>query len=301
MQYPYAGIGAVDAVNFGAYPVVDGDYPIEYQGVTYQPFAVAKSKLDYKIGIETSKLVLTLTPRGVERAQDMGLSPYQRGNGSSFSEGGNSVPPYYDPYGNLSSIQAFQDMRQGFATSDWYLAPVTMIRMFMPTPGDTTTYGGAVMFRGRVSDITVDRLQCAVTVSSLMEIFTQKVPSQIIEPGSRYVAWDFSATPNYTGTGTGTGSYAWFEANFTGGTPADNTLLEGWGTVTVAGVGTWERRFFTNTGNVIYLFEPLPVNLGTVSGSDVTFSAWQAGNTLSVGGAPGQGFPSVPRPDIGVL
>jgi hypothetical protein len=299
MQYPYAGIGSSNAVNFGAYPVVDGDYPIEYQGVTYQPFAVEKSKLEYKLGFEVSKLQLTLTPRGEERAQDLGISPYLRGDGSSFSEGGNSTPPYYDPYGNLSSTQAFQDMRQGFATSDWYLAPVTMTRMFMAMPGDTTTYGGAVMFRGRVSDITVDRHQIIVTVSSLMEIFSQKVPSQIIEPGSRFVAWDFSSTPNYSGTGTGTGSYAWFEASFTGGTPADNTLLEGWGVFTVNGYGSWERRIFTNTGAVIYLFEPLPVNLG--SGVTVVFQAWVAGNTQSVEGEPGQGFPSVPKPEIGVL
>lgn len=299
-QYPYAGLGLPKTANYGAYPLVDGDFPVEFQGITYQPFAVAKDKLEYKLGFEVSKLGLTLTPRGAERAQNMGESPYTRGNGTSFSEDLNSTPPYYDPYGNVisdSQLQAFQDMRQGFATSDWYLAPVTMTRMFLSAP----TVGGTVMFRGRISDITVDRLSVKISVSSLMEIFSQKVPSQIIEPGSRWVAWDFDATPNYTGTGTGAGYFSWFEASFNGGIPATDTLREGWGTVTVAGVGTWERRFFTNTGAVIYLMEPIPVDLGTIPGANVTFQAWVAGDTLSVGGQPGQGFPSVPKPEIGVL
>ena len=83
----------------------------------------------------------------------------------------------------------------------------------------------------------LDGLQIKINVNSLMVIFSQKVPSQIIEPGSRFVAWAASTTPNYIGTSTGTGSYAWFEANFSGGTPPDDTLREGWGTFTVAGIG----------------------------------------------------------------
>lgn len=300
MAYPYAGVSLPTTANYGAYPIADGDFPVEYQGITYQPFAVVKDKLEYKTGFEVSKLGLTLTPRG--GAVNQGASPYQRSFGDSFSEGVNSLPPYYDPYGNIisdSQLQAFQDMRQGFASGDWYLAPVTMTRMFMPSPGDTNTYGGTVMFRGRISDVTVDRLEVKLSVSSLMEIFSQKVPSQIIEPGSRFVAWDFNATPDYTGTGTGTGSYAWFEASFAGGTPPDNALREGWGTVTVAGVGTWERKFFTNIGAVIYLMEPIPADLNAAAG--ITFQAWKAGNTVSSGGDIGQGFPSVPKPEIGVL
>ena len=312
MQYPYAGLSLLGTANYGTYPLVDGDYPIEFQGITYQPFAVSKSKLEYKLGFETSKLSLKLSPRGQERATNLGQSNYTRGSGESFSEGVNSTPPYYDPYGNIISsdqLQAFQDMRQGFATSDWYMAPVTMTRVFMPTPGDTTTYGGAVMFRGRISDVTVDRLNIQLNVSSLMEIFSQKVPSQIIEPGNRFVAWNFSPNPDYTGGAVAVGSppylangsYAWFEASFTGGTPADDTLREGWGVFSVAGVGSWERRIFTNTGDVIYLLEPIPVDLSGVPATNIAFQAWKAGNTLSEAGQPGQGFPSVPKPEIGVL
>ena len=294
MQYPYAGIGGGVSANYGFYPVVDADSPVKFAGITYQPSAIAKSKLEYKTGFETSSLTLTLSPRGAERAAGMGESPYARADGTSFSEGVNSTSPYYEPYGNISGTQAFQDMRQGFASGDFYLAPVTLTRIFLSAP----TVGGTVMFRGRVSDLEIDRLDIKITVSSLMEIFSQKVPSQIVMPGNRFLPWDFNATPDFTGSGTGVGSFSWFEATTS---LVDNVLREGWGVFKVAGIGAWERRIFTNTGAFVYLLEPLPVDLGSVASGTLTFKAWESGNTVSVEGQPGQGFPSVPRPEVGVL
>lgn len=301
-NYPYQGQSTPAAgANYGAYPIVDGDYPISYQGVTYQPFSVEKDKLEYKIGFDAAKLDLTLRPREYPQLVGGG-SIYTRGTGASFSEGLAVNAPYYDPYltkgtDGPSTLQAFQTMRQGLASGDFFFAPVTMTRMIMATPGDTSTYGGVVMFRGRVNEITCDRFEIKMTVMSLMEIFTQKVPTQLIEPGNRWLAWNFNSSPNGSGNGTGAGGFNWFTTDQSYTT---NQWAEAWATVTVVGYGTWVRRVWSNTNSTLWLYEPVPISLGT-AGLTITFKIWAAGSTATTAGQPGQGFPAVPKPEVGLL
>ena len=298
--YPGSGLVSQSAgSNYGAYPIVDGDYPVSFQGITYQPFSVEKDKLEYKTGFEASKVSLTLRPR--EYPQLVGaLSTYTRGSGQSYSQNLNVPPPYSDQYLTLTGqntstgLQAFQTMRQGFASTDWYFAPVTMIRMWLSAP----TVGGTVMFRGRIDGATVDRFEIKLSVPSLMTIFTQKVPTQLVEPGNRFIAWNFSATPDSTGTNVATeGGYTWFQSNQS---YSENTYAEGWIVLNIAGYGSFTRRVFTNYGPYIYMYEPLPVNLGT-AGLSITYSLWSAADTATVAEGVGQGFPSVPRPEVGLL
>ena len=320
LQYPQeVEPGQARDANFGAYPLVDSDAPISYSPagseITFQPFAVEKDKLSYTTGFAASSLSLSLYPRD-SPAQYGKTPPYVRGDGSSFSESIAAPSPYPDPYAVISSNSVpsnqgnylLQSMRQGFVQSDWYLAPVTLFRFIMPTLGDVTSYGAAVMFRGRVSELEVDRLAVKLTASSLMEIFKQKVPSQTIQPGNRWAPFNFNPTPDYIVAGTPTGSFNWFTLPITWSPsrPADGVLDEGWALIHVLDVGAWWRRIFRQTTvgsyNVtIEFLEPLPVALNTASlPSTVTVWAWKASDTGTNPSGPGAGFPYCPQPLCGI-
>lgn len=318
IQYPQTGIGLPGEANFGAYPIVDADYPIKYSGtgadITFQPFAVERSKLTYQTGFKSSNLDLTLQPR--DNTQVYGKNPpYTRGDGSSFAENLQVEQPYADGYSMVSTGTTMdgkymlQSMRQSFATTDWYLAPVTLFRFFMPTPGDVESYGAAIMFRGRVSEIEVDKSSVKVTVASLMEIFKQRVPSQTIQPGNRWAPYDFNPTPDFQGSTVsgGSGSYAWVTLTSFLDIPTTNELDEGWGLVQAfrpsdsSLIGQWWRRIYTNVTDgsdvTLYFIDPLPIDLSTVN---VVVKMWKSATTSTNPDGPGAGMPYVPQPLIGV-
>jgi hypothetical protein len=322
--------------NWAAYPLVDGDYPISYQPyptvpgqspdpvIIFTPFAVEKDKLSYKTGFESSTLSLTLRPREPNTLTQAGgsASPYHsRGPGNSdqgypaFAQGLQAPAPYSDAYtfvNEAGPVTLYQTMRQSFSqTTDWYLAPVTMYRFFMPTEGDTDTFGGAVMFRGRMSEFNVDREDVKITVSSLMEIFKQKVPTQTIQPGNRWAPFNFNATEDYFGqvSGVHSGGYNWCTLDF-GSAPSltDGTLDEGWALIfheESEFIG-W-RHVYTNYGthiidastwSTLLFVEPLPINLGETSVVQVRL--WKSSDTTTNPDGPGAGFPYVPQPFTGI-
>jgi hypothetical protein len=324
------GTAATDA-NFGAYPLVDGDLPISYQPyatipnqgynpvITFQPFSIQKDKLDYKTGFEASSLQLTLRPRdpNPNTVPGTSLSPYgSRGvptvsfdESQSYSESLQVPAPYSDSYVHVAGdIALYQTMRQSFAGSqDWFEAPVTMLRTFSPAsaPSDVTSYGAAVMFRGRISEFTVDAEDVKITVASLMQIFKQKVPTQTIQLGNRWAPFNFYGTPNYTFTrsGAGTGAWTWVTLTATGDpTLEDGDLAEGWALIS-NGQGQWWRRIYNNVGSsgattTLVFLEPLPFNLAGDYSLDI--QTWESGQTGNVTDAPGQGFQYVPQPLQGV-
>lgn len=51
----------------------------------------------------------------------------------------------------------------------------------MPTPGDANTLGATDWFGGRVDDTTIDRGAIEFSVSSFLNVVTQKVPSTVVE------------------------------------------------------------------------------------------------------------------------
>lgn len=329
VYYSSLGDGSVEQANYGAFPLVDGDYPLSYkvypdlpQGVginnapanviKFQPFAIEKDKLTYKTGFEASNLTLTLRPRdpnAITTYTGGSMSPYG-GRGvsastfttkQSFSESLQVFPPYSDLYA-LGS-QLYQTMRQSFAQGgDWFLAPVTMWRAFMPTPGDLDTFGAAVMFRGRVSSFSVDKEDVKITVASLMEVFQQKVPTQTVQPGNRWAPFNFQVTEDYVGSGSGvSGGYNWITCSFTpqGSAPAvaDGVFAEGFALIYNSN-GQWWRKVYTNAGTsgsttTVTWLEPLPLS---TNGGNWTVKLWLSGTTENVSGQPGQGFPYVPQP-----
>jgi hypothetical protein len=326
----YPGFGQGNAAtdsNFGAYPLVDGDFPVAYapyapipnQGftptITFQPFSVEKDKLDYKTGFEASQLQLTLRPRdpnaqtaaGVETSATRGVATTSFLQSQSYQEGQQVNPPYSDGYLHVAGGTAlYQTMRQAMAADQaWYLAPITMYRVFMPTPGDVTSYGAAIMFRGRIASLSVDAEDIKITASSLMEVFKQKVPSQTIQPGNRWAPFDFYGDPNYVFTATGgvPGGWNWITI---GGSPPpsiqDGDLSEGWALIS-NGQGQWWRKIYNNVGSndsgtTLMFLENLPFKLN--GNYSITIQAWASGDTNNTGG-PGQGFPYVPQPMQGVF
>lgn len=315
----YPGAGLTNAANFGTYPLVDGDVPILYTGkgpcpIQFTPFAIEHDKLSYKTGFEQSALELTLQPRdNYNYNADAIAGGLVRGGFIDYnhlgagSEGIQTAAPYWDNY--ITRGTFIQSMRMSFAQgTDWYLAPVTAYRFFMPKEGDVSTFGAVIMFRGRISSLTVDKESVKVTVGSLMEIFKQKVPSQTIQPGNRWAPFDFNTTPDYVGTATSpTSSQAgasWIQVSISGGAPAAETLSEGWAQIIVPGTGTWWRSIYTNantSGDTTYVvfIEPLPLNLSTVSGV-ITVNLYESSDTSTNPNGPGSGFPYVPIPFTGV-
>jgi hypothetical protein len=325
------------AANYGAYPLIDSDYPVAYQPyptvpsqsptpvINFSPFAIAKDKLDYKTGFEASSLSLTLSPRDPNQNTTYGTMPsgYKRGtpNGSGlgypeFSQGFQGGPPYADVYSHTvpsgGVLPLYQTLRQSFAqTTDWYLAPVTMYRFFMPTPGDTTTFGAAVMFRGRISEMQVGREDIKLTVSSLMQVFKQKVPSQTIQPGNRWAPFDFTATEDFLGqsVGAGNGGYNWAVLNFGAHVIHDGDLDEGFAyIISNASGGNWFRHVYTNQNtfingsgqyiSTVTFVENLPTSLGLNGVNQVYL--WKSSDTGTNPSGPGAGLPYVPQPFTGI-
>jgi len=312
IYYPNYLEGTAADANFGAYPLVDSDTPIKYAAagtpITFVPFAIEKGKLTYKTGFQASALDLTLRPRNYTQ-NITNPTIYTRGDGTSFSEGIGSNAPYPDMYAYLPGYQGIlQTMRQSFATTDWYLAPVTMFRFIMPSPGDVTSYGAAVMFRGRLSEFEVDKEEARLNVASVMEIFKQRVPTQTIQPGNRWAPYNFNQNPDFVG-GLNFGypsSYSFFELNFgsTPPTPATGALAEGWCYIQASSFGLYWRKIYTNvtvsgTKSMVYLIEPLPF-LPSVP-SSVTVKLWKSGTTATNPSGPGAGFPYVPQPLTGIM
>jgi hypothetical protein len=322
--------------NYGAYPLVDSDFPIAYAPyqaipfqvagtnvITFQPFSIEKDKLDYKTGFEASTLNLTVRPRDPVPATipsgtpspytNRGLkqSPYLTfGISPSFSESAQMPAPYSDSYTHYydSGLLIYQTMRQSFAQNqDWYLAPLTVFRTFSPAdnPSDVISYGCAVMFRGRVSEITVDKEDVKLSISSLMEIFKQKVPSQTIQPGNRWAPYDFNSTPNYFLEGSGSAGYNWLGSVRSAFSIVDAQLAEGWALITNQW-GEWWRHIYTNCGTydsggeyytTLVFYEPLPVLSPT---AEWQVQCWVSSDTSTNPSGPGAGFPYVPQPLTGV-
>lgn len=313
INYPQFGIGSSGEANFGAYPLVDSDTPIKYSAagtpITFVPFSIVKDKLSYKTGFEASALDLKLRPRNYTQ-NIVSNPPYNRGDGTAFSENLTAKAPYPDMYAYISGANGIlQTMRQSFATMDWYLAPLTMFRFIMPAPGDVTSYGAAVMFRGRLSEFEVDKEEARIQVASVMEIFKQKVPTQTIQPGNRWAPFNFQGVPDFVGgqdSGDPSG-YSFLTLDFTSTppTPASGALQEGWMLILVSSFGQYWRKIYSNvtSGNksTVTFLDPLPFLPSTLGGaSSITCKIWQSGDTATNPSGPGAGFPYVPQPLTGI-
>jgi uncharacterized phage protein (TIGR02218 family) len=73
-------------------------------------------------------------------------------------------------------------------------ARVKVERVFMPTPGDTTTYGSILLFTGRVASMDFGRSQVQMTVNSDLELLNVKLPRNLFQPGCINTLYDGGCT-----------------------------------------------------------------------------------------------------------
>lgn len=125
--------------------------PVLYEpwGV-FNPAVVKRDGITTKIGLEVQKINVTWTPGNLQSGVTvLTANPLQ-----------------------LARIHYYDNR------------PVRIFKVFMPTPGDASTLGGCEWFGGRIGNCSIDRSQLVFSVSSFLDVVTQKVPANVIESTS---------------------------------------------------------------------------------------------------------------------
>ena len=130
-------------------PVIYGAYG------TFYPATVNKGSIVTKVGLEVQKTTVTWTPGQLQTGA------------STFTQ-------------SIATANPLQLARLHFY-DNW---PVRIWKIFMPTPGDANTLGGCAWFGGRVGSTTVGRNGIQFSVSSFLDVVTQKIPANVIESTS---------------------------------------------------------------------------------------------------------------------
>lgn len=131
--------------------LTDHEAPVQYDpwGV-FQPAVINRDSVAAKIGLEVQKTTVSWTPGNL-----------QTGN-------------------TIATANPLQLARIHFY-DNW---PVRIWKCFMPTPGDANTLGACEWFGGRIGNCTVGRNQVEFSVSSFLDVVSQKVPANVIESTS---------------------------------------------------------------------------------------------------------------------
>jgi hypothetical protein len=142
--------------------LTDHEAPVLYgPWGTFYPAVVSRNGITTKVGLEVQKISLTWSP-------------------------GNSTATV-----STSSASPLQLARLHFY-DNW---PVRIWKVFMPTPGDANTLGATDWFGGRVDNATIDRGAIEFSVSSFLDVVTQKVPSTVIEVTNTLAATGAATVP----------------------------------------------------------------------------------------------------------
>lgn len=153
-------IGEVDDPN--AIWLTDHEAPVIYQpwGL-FQPAVIKRDGVTTKIGLDVQKLNVTWTPGNLQSGVTIAMAnPLQ-----------------------LARIHYYDNWK------------VRIWRCFMPTPGDATTLGACEWFGGRIGTSTIDRSQIVFSVSSFLDVVTQKVPANVIESTSTLAGYTAATIP----------------------------------------------------------------------------------------------------------
>jgi hypothetical protein len=128
---------------------------------TFQPATVSRNGVTTKVGLEVQKISLTWSP----------------GNRASTVSTSTASP---------------QQLARLHFYDNW---PVRIWKVFMPTPGDANTLGATDWFGGRIDTASVDRGKIAFSISSFLNVVTQKVPSTVIEVTNTLAATGAATAP----------------------------------------------------------------------------------------------------------
>jgi hypothetical protein len=151
--YGSSGISGLSGLPAG---VTDASSPLTYAGKVYSPVNIKNNGFKSKIGLDVDSLQLEWRFRGDE-------------------------PMVTDPGTGATILTMLQGFKYGLWNGVW----VKWRRPVMPTFGDCDSLGAISMFRGRIAEVTVDRLTAQITVNSVTEMFNRQVPQQLIEANNR--------------------------------------------------------------------------------------------------------------------
>lgn len=153
-------IGEPDDPN--AIFLTDHEGPVLYNPWgTFQPAVIKKSGITTKIGLEVQKCTVTWTPGNLQTGVTIATAnPLQ-----------------------LARIHYYDNWR------------VRIWKVFMPTPGDATTLGACEWFGGRIGNATIGRNQIEFSVTSFLDVVSQKVPANVIESTSTLAGYTAATIP----------------------------------------------------------------------------------------------------------
>jgi hypothetical protein len=140
-----------------SYYLTDHEAPVVYAPWgTFQPAVITRGDLTTKIGTEIQKTTVNWTP-GV--LQTLGVNAFTQ---------------------SLATANPVQ-LATNHIFDNW---PVRIWKIFMPSSGDAMTLGGYPWFGGRVASCKASRSGVIFTVSSFLDVVTQKLPPNVIESTS---------------------------------------------------------------------------------------------------------------------
>lgn len=142
--------------------LTDYEAPLQYNPWgTFLPAVIKKDGVTTKIGLEVQKINVTWTPVNLQAGVTIATAnPLQ-----------------------LARIHYYDNK------------PVRIWKVFMPTPGDANTLGACEWFGGRVGSCVVDRSQVQFSVSSFLDVVTQKIPANVIESTSTLAGYTAATIP----------------------------------------------------------------------------------------------------------
>lgn len=236
------------------------DTTLVMDGKTYTRWNVERSRTRTTVGLEVDTLELTITPLADTKINGVAFLPAVLG-------------------GALDG------------------ASVTLSRLFMPSPGDTSL-GAVLLFSGRVSTVDVDRFGVKVTVKSELELLDIQIPRNTFQAGCGNTLFDIACGLNkavLSSSGTVTASTL---GDITTATGIDLTLgLIRFDTGVNAGV---TRSVRAHTSGRVYFAVPLVVQCAAGD----SFTAWLGcDKTLATcasrfaNRANFRGFPFIPVPE----
>ncbi len=136
-------------------PVFFGDWG------TFQPGVIKRGSITARVGLEVQKTSVEWTPDNLPFTQSIKTaSPLQ-----------------------LARLHFYDN---------W---PVRIFKVFMPTPGNAMTLGGCDWFGGRVGQVQVARNAIQFSISSFLDVVTQKVPANVIESTSTLSGYTAATLP----------------------------------------------------------------------------------------------------------
>lgn len=140
----------------------DHETPLVYNWLgTFQPAAMTKSALKWKVGLDSQNCKITWGPAN-----------------RTFTNVTSTTSPLA-----LTRIHFYDN---------W---PVRIWKVYMPTPGDCNTLGAIDWFGGRVGDTTSGRGYLQFSVDDFMSVLTQKLPANVIEVTNTMAGYTAATAP----------------------------------------------------------------------------------------------------------